>query len=539
MKYSYVIIFYLIFICEINFSQTTSFNRGVNLTSWFQTEDVRKIQFSKYDKNDFKYLKELGCDIIRLPINFHSFIDSAKNIDPLLFYFLDMVVNWAEEIELNLIIDNHSFNTRINTEPSVIEILKPIWKQIAEHYKDKSKLIYYEILNEPHGIKDSIWNSIQQEVINEIRKVDDIHTIIVGAADWNNYKNLNDLPYYSDSNLIYTFHFYDPFIFTHQGSEWIDPPVKKLKNIPFPYDKNNMPQIPNELKQTWIESLYNKYDNEGTEKYLMKLIDMAVNFKDKRNVKLFCGEFGVLKSNVSNKDRIVWHKFVADYFNENNISWTVWDYDGDFGIRTENNINIELIESLGFNSNIKSQKLIDGEYFNITIYNDFIEKEIVEYTWNEENSVSYFDGENPADGDFSISWKNADRYNYIGFDFIQNINLKSFADDSDVKLKLFVKGNKNIKFDICFVDSKNNSENNHPNRVRYTVDANNFTFDNNWHFLEVPLKDFTEYGIWYDNKWYNPEGKFDWSKVDRLQIIAEHQNLNEVSLYFDKISIGE
>ena len=46
-----------------------SFNRGVNLTGWFQTSSAQQIQFTKYTKKDFQNIKSLGCDVIRLPIN--------------------------------------------------------------------------------------------------------------------------------------------------------------------------------------------------------------------------------------------------------------------------------------------------------------------------------------------------------------------------------------------------------------------------------------------------------------------------------------
>jgi endoglucanase len=76
------------------------------------------------------------------------------------------------------------------------------------------------VLNEPHGISASLWGTIQGGVINAIRTVDTKHAIMVGGVNFNTYTELQNLPVYSDPNLIYTFHFYDPFMFTHQGSTW-------------------------------------------------------------------------------------------------------------------------------------------------------------------------------------------------------------------------------------------------------------------------------------------------------------------------------
>ena len=48
---------------------TLPFTKGVNLTNWFQVNEVGQIQINKYTKKDFEQLKSLGCDVIRLPIH--------------------------------------------------------------------------------------------------------------------------------------------------------------------------------------------------------------------------------------------------------------------------------------------------------------------------------------------------------------------------------------------------------------------------------------------------------------------------------------
>lgn len=59
----------VIFLAFNLIAQQTPFNRGVNLTNWFQVNNAKEIQFTKYTKHDFEQLKSLGVDVIRLPIN--------------------------------------------------------------------------------------------------------------------------------------------------------------------------------------------------------------------------------------------------------------------------------------------------------------------------------------------------------------------------------------------------------------------------------------------------------------------------------------
>src|ERR1035437_1959167 len=111
----------------------TPFSRGVNLTGWFQTSGTRQIQFSKYTKKDFQNIKSLGSDVIRLPINLFYMTSGSPDytIDPLFFDFLDQAVTWAEELQLYLIIDNHTSDDLASKNPNLQTVLTKVWTQMA------------------------------------------------------------------------------------------------------------------------------------------------------------------------------------------------------------------------------------------------------------------------------------------------------------------------------------------------------------------------------------------------------------------------
>lgn len=332
------------------------FQRGVNLTNWFQASSARQISFTKFSEQDFIDIKSLDCDVIRLPINLQAMTGGAPDytFDPLFYQYLDQAVSWAEDLKLHLIIDNHTFDPSVSTSTDVGPILIKEWKQLAEHYKDRSRYIYYEILNEPHGITNQVWGKIQGDVIDTIRTIDTTHTIVVGGADWNSYNDLSGLPHYSDDNLLYTFHFYDPMVFTHQGASWTSPSMVPLSGVPFPYDASQMPATPPSLKGTWVENSLKNYKTDGTVDHIKQLLDIAIQFKNQRKVPVFCGEFGVYMQNSSNTDRVYWYEQVRKYLEENGIPWTIWDYQGGFGVfkkgsqdRFDYDLNIPMIEALG------------------------------------------------------------------------------------------------------------------------------------------------------------------------------------------------
>ena len=99
MKKVIVVCILLIFFTLEFMAQSNNFNKGINLTNWFQTEGAKQIHFTKYTKNDFEDIKSLGVDVIRLPINLHSMVTNNidYNLDPLFLNFLDQVIDWTEE----------------------------------------------------------------------------------------------------------------------------------------------------------------------------------------------------------------------------------------------------------------------------------------------------------------------------------------------------------------------------------------------------------------------------------------------------------
>lgn len=535
----------LLTMLSIVHAQDVPFHRGVNLTNWLQANSARQIQFTKYTKKDFENIKSLGCDVIRLPINLHFMTDGAPNynIDPLFYTFLDQAVDWAEELQIHLILDNHTFDPAANTDPNVGAVLEKVWTQMAAHYKDRSNYIYYEVLNEPHGIADAQWNTIQQSIVNVIRTVDTKHTIIVGPAGWNSYNNLAAMPTYSDTNLIYTFHFYDPFVFTHQGATWGDPSMAALANVPFPYDASKMPTFPASLRGTWVESAFNNYQNDGTTTKVKQLIDIAVQFKENRNVKIFCGEFGVYIPNSNNDDRVFWYDTVRKYLEEKGIAWTSWDYHGGFGIFNkagndlfDHDLNLPLLRALGFNVPVQSVYVPRPDSTGFPIYTDYIENQIFESSYGN-GTLDFYSTQQPQIGERCLYWTGADQYNVIGFDFTPNKDLLYLVNNNFI-LDFWVRGNTpGATFDIRFLDTKTSDPNDHPWRMRVTIDESRAKWDNQWHQVRIPLKNFAESGSWDNNNWYNPQGKFDWKTVDRLEIVSEQSALTSVKFWFDQLQI--
>lgn len=524
------------------------FHRGVNLTSWFQAPGAGQIQFTRFTKKDFEDIKSLGCDVVRLPINLHFMTDGPPDytLDPLFLHFLDQVVDWCEELEIHLILDNHTFDVDSSTREDIDEVLVPIWSQMAEHHKDRSEYLYYEILNEPHGISDARWVEIQSKVIEAIRLVDRTHTIVVTGAGWGSYRNLEHLPASRDRNLIYSFHFYDPFMFTHQGAGWVTPSMEPLAGVPFPYDPERMAACPPELQGTWIDSSLSNYHVDGTYERVLQSLDIAAAFQQERDVPIFCGEFGVYMRNSAPEDRVRWYEFVRTALEARGIPWTMWDYRGGFGLFErgtselfEHDLNLPLVEALGLNPPEQTPMSVTPDEEGFALYTDYVAPGVFHGGWTSQGIVDYYWDAEPAEGEYCLYCTGIDRYNSVGFNFRPDRDL-SLLVQGGAALTLWVRGDTPAaRFDVRFLDTKTDAPDDHPWRMRATVSESTTSWDGQWHFVSIPLQSLVEHGSWDAGTWFNPRGEFDWTAVDRFEIVAEHSDFVGMQFWFDEVRITD
>ena len=414
---------------------------------------------------------------------------------------------------------------------------------MAEHYKNRSNYVLYEILNEPNGtLTTAAWGKIQQAAITAIRTVDTKHTLVVGGAGFNSYTELAALPVYTDNNLIYTFHFYDPFVFTHQGASWPSPSMASLTNVPFPYNASTMPSTPSALAGTWVASALTNYKNDGTLAKVKSLIDIAATFKTSRNVKVYCGEFGVYIPNSPNADRNYWYQEVRKYLEAKQIPWTTWDYQGGFGLFTKGsaelfdyNLNIPLVTALGLTAPTQQTYTLRADSVVFPIYTDYIAEKMLESGNPSGGTISFYATDKPNNGKYCLAWSGSGQYGTVGFNFSPDKDLSKLK-NQNYALSFLVRGNTpGAKFDLRFTDTKT-SASDHPWRMNFTMDETTAKWDGKWHKVYLPLSRFTEGGSW-DNAWFNPAGLFDWRAVDRFEIVAEQASLAGKNFWFDNIQV--
>ena len=98
--------------------------------------------------------------------------------------------------------------------------------------------------------------------------------------------------------------------------------------------------------------------------------------------------------------------------------------------------------------------------------------------------------------------------------------------------------NANQFFSIGIVDN-DGGEPALPWAVEYGLRASDYKL-NEWINIEIPLSKLYEAGAWSSitQKWYSPEGKFDWTRVDELRIVFnDYENAMSDDIYIDDVVI--
>ena len=278
--------------------------------------------------DDMRDLSKWGANLIRWQFNASPSTDLEKYRNAL-DASLEKLISMAPELEklgIRVVFDMHTPPGGRYSEPSVLgtagalakldgsaclrlyqeelyqKAFVSTWKYIATRLKDIPAVWAYDLLNEPTsgGIKGKYnYLGSQYAAAQAIREVDAVRPIIVESDDWasvNSFGYLLPLPL---RNIFYSFHFYTPGEYTHQGTSPIQlEAVRAGKMSAYP------------------GSIFGSYVDKD---YLRGALEPVVAFQEKYGAKIFCGEFSVVRW-APGADQ--WLEDVLAIFAEHDWSWT-------------------------------------------------------------------------------------------------------------------------------------------------------------------------------------------------------------------------
>ena len=319
--------------------------RGTNVSHWLsQSEERGEARAMHIQEDDFARLDSLGFDFVRLPIDEVQFWDEQGNKLPEAWDLMINAINWAEKHHLRTIVDLHIIrshyfnavnegngdaNTLFTSEKSQQDLIN-MWYQLSDVLKGYSNdSVAYEFMNEPVADDHEQWNQLIAKVHKALREREPQCTLVVGSNMWQGYETMKYLKVpENDKNIILSFHYYNPMILTHYGAWWT-PIGKYTGKVNYPgilVSKEDYEAAPDSLKKELDPYLTQEWNIDKIRADFKDAIEVAKKY----NLQLFCGEWGVYEP-VDRELAYKWTKDMLTVFKENNIAWTTWCYDADFG----------------------------------------------------------------------------------------------------------------------------------------------------------------------------------------------------------------
>lgn len=318
-------------------------NKGINFGGWFSQCEIDENHYAtRFGKDDVAWVKDHGFDHIRLPVDC-DFVVAGDRTEAH-FQLLDNFFGWCQEMGLNVILDLHKapgydFNDAGGSEDDWLPLFKEksvqkqfieIWQTLARRYGTR-KNIAFELLNEVVDEKYiRPWNKLIKKTVKAIRKIAPDVTIIYGGALWNSALTVSKLQKPRFKNVIITFHYYEPLLFTHQKAYWVKT-MDPNQTVDYP---NTAEWFKSESKKLGLQGMpiqFYKGENMDMEFHAEFLQD-AIRTAKKYKVPLYCGEFGVI-DRAPEDATARWFGDVIQVFKDNGIGYSLWSYKGmDFGI---------------------------------------------------------------------------------------------------------------------------------------------------------------------------------------------------------------
>ncbi len=323
------------------------FERGMGIGGWLTNykrfnvlPENRRLPLSVGDfehfdsyitEADVKNIASFGLDHIRVGFDQIVLEESPGVYRERIFRLIDNFISWCEKYGMNVVLNLHKAVGNYCDIPEKVQLLDDdglqerfvaLWVAFENRYKNQPR-VAFELLNEVRNVNPKKWNQLAERTILAIRKLNPTRKIIVGSTCWNSPDTLKDLQIFDDENVIYTFHIYSPFEFTHQQGVLQSGPLYYNRKMAYPSDIE-----PYRDYERYVNGNKNPYPNRTRmdKEYMRSCMRGAFEFVKKHPDKiLWCGEFGTIR-HCKMEYRENWMQDVISLLKEYGISYSVWNY---------------------------------------------------------------------------------------------------------------------------------------------------------------------------------------------------------------------
>uniref|UniRef100_I5AU53 Endoglucanase n=1 Tax=Eubacterium cellulosolvens (strain ATCC 43171 / JCM 9499 / 6) TaxID=633697 RepID=I5AU53_EUBC6 len=327
--------------------QWQGYRNGINLGGWLSQCDIcdRKHLDSFIQEADIQQIAKMGFDHVRIPIDYRLFETEDGNPKEDGFRYLDRLLEWCNSYGLHMLIDvRETYGYTYDPEKREVERMRffysaemqhrfqRLWMRVAGRYAQYFGTVAFELLDEvvPEEVSEA-WNETVRDVLTVIRQVAPRSWVVIGGVRYSCVKTvaLLDVPF--DEHIVYSFHCFEPFAFTHQKAYWFG-------RMPFDYQMGYPDSIERYREKSSVfpyevaGMIYDPFGGNMGPHYFEQLFQTAVRNADADHVPLYCGAYGVI-DRAPSEDALRWFRDISDVFERYRIGRALWNYKGkDFGL---------------------------------------------------------------------------------------------------------------------------------------------------------------------------------------------------------------
>jgi endoglucanase len=312
---------------------------GANVCRWFRAPSRRAAEhFTDYvSEEEAAFMVRIGLKHMRLCVAPRVIMDPASGaIIEERGQQLEAAIERFHKAGLLVMVDIHNEDRAAELNPAWQEAFVRFWGSLATRLsKSDPEWTMLEIINEPvFAHREEEWDVLNGRLAAVIRQNAPQHTIVTSGPNWGGIDGLKKLKLLPDKNVIYSFHCYDPFTFTHQGATWSSDAVKPLHDVPYPSSPEgveallpalNSSPASKKMVEAYGEARWNKDKLEAR-------FRQGIEWGATNHVPLYCGEFGVFPAHSQPEHRANWFRDFGQVLAENRIGWAVWGWDEGFGL---------------------------------------------------------------------------------------------------------------------------------------------------------------------------------------------------------------
>ncbi|WP_082659942.1 glycoside hydrolase family 5 protein [Aureimonas sp. AU40] len=362
--------------------QPLTLSRGVNAFPWFSLTREYPAPRTDYGSPPFQTgrpvptradllrLRAAGLDFLRLPVDPGPFLAGTPIERSALLDMLADAVALTLDCGLKLVVNlqvngaTHYWNQdRLIAGPDApgfsayVAFAGEMAHRLASF--DPQRVALEPVNEPPQACGVEAWQGMQRRLFEAARgQARDLTLVATGACGGMimGLETLDPAPLLAQGPVLFTFHFYEPYLFSHQGAPWMREPVYRALNaVPWPAREGSLdatlravrarmaqdttrPRV--EAEATYEETvrlLRQYFEADPGRPYIDHYLDMAASWARRHAIppgQVMLGEFGALRTDAhytaaAAPDRARYVRDVRESAEAHDFPWAFWNlFDG-------------------------------------------------------------------------------------------------------------------------------------------------------------------------------------------------------------------